>query len=420
MQRAQHQVSRQRRFDGDLGRLEVPDLPHQDDIGVLAEEGTQGGRKVQSDLLLHLDLVDSVQLEFDGVLGRNNVRIRAVQARDGGVQGIGLSAPRRSRHQHHAPRFQDRPLEFVEGFLFEPELGHVEPEVFLVEQPHDHFLAMQGRQHADAEVQLLHLPVLLKPDHDAAVLREPFFRDIELGHNLHAGNDAVPHLEGRGHDGLQHAVNPVADAIFLFVGFHVNVAGSAVDRLPQDDIHQLHHRRIPRRLFEFSLREFFFGGIELEYFFSLLREFFHDFGERVALRLGVEPINRLADGTLRGHHRLHIEAGHEFDVVHGEDIGGVHHGDRQRRADPAQRHDFIAPGGVFRHELDHFRINFKERQINGRNAILAGEEGGYILVGYQSQLDQATAQPAPVFLLVFQRVDQLFGADELLFDHQVA
>src|SRR5688572_12911929 len=58
VQRGKNKVARQRCFDRDLGSLEVPDLTDEDNVGILTQERAKGGGEVQSDLLLHLDLID--------------------------------------------------------------------------------------------------------------------------------------------------------------------------------------------------------------------------------------------------------------------------------------------------------------------------------------------------------------------------
>jgi hypothetical protein len=68
-------------FDADLGRLEVADLADHDDVGVLAQEGAQGGGEVEPDLVVHLHLVDADQVELDRVLGGRDVRARPCSAR---------------------------------------------------------------------------------------------------------------------------------------------------------------------------------------------------------------------------------------------------------------------------------------------------------------------------------------------------
>ena len=91
-------------------------------------------------------------------------------------------------------------------------------------------------------------------------------------------------------------------------------------------------------------------------------------------------------GRFRRDHRLHVEAGHELDVVHREDVGGIGHRDRQRRADARERDDLIADRGVLRDELDDRGIDFVELQIDGRNAVLPGEHRRDFVVADKAQL----------------------------------
>ena len=66
-------------FDGDFRCFEVADFADEDDVGILAQEGPEGGRKVQSNLLLHLYLVDAKQVEFDRIFGGHDVRVDRIQ-----------------------------------------------------------------------------------------------------------------------------------------------------------------------------------------------------------------------------------------------------------------------------------------------------------------------------------------------------
>ena len=125
------------------------------------------------------------------------------------------------------------------------------------------------------------------------------------------------------------------------------------------------------------------------------------------------------DRALRRHHRLDIEAGHELDIVHGEDVGRIDHGDGQRRAHAAQRQDLVALGGFERNQLDDCRIDFKIGEIDGGNAVLAREEIGDVFVGQEAQLDQRRAQAAVGLLLDLRRLFQLLWGNDLLFDEKI-
>ena len=67
--------------------------------------------------------------------------------------------------------------------------------------------------------------LFVKADFNAAILRQAFFRDVQMAEDFDARNNRrLEPLElGRHRNFLQDAVNPVADAKFIFEGFEMNV-----------------------------------------------------------------------------------------------------------------------------------------------------------------------------------------------------
>ncbi len=100
-------------------------------------------------------------------------------------------------------------LKCYEGVFLEAELGHVQLEIGLVQEPQDDLFAEEGRQDRDAEI---HLASLAELQLDTAVLGQTPLGDVQLGHDLHAGSDGVLDLEGKAHGLAQHAVHPVSDS----------------------------------------------------------------------------------------------------------------------------------------------------------------------------------------------------------------
>ena len=420
VQRGQHEVAGKCRLDGDFRGFKVANFAHQDNVGVLAQEGAQGRRKIQADLLLHLHLVHASQLEFNRVFGGHDVGIGLVQPRDGRVERVGFARSGRPGDQHHAVGLQNGLLELDQRLLLETELGHIQAEVFLVQQPEHDLLAPQRGQSGDAEIELLFLAADLHLQHDAAVLRQPLFADVELGHDLEPRSDGVLQFQRRIHDQLQNSVNAEADAEFLFVGLHVNVAGAALHRIGEHQVHQLDDGSFVGRLLQFPEFEFLLLVLHLNIgAFAGVVHRLHDLLELFFFGSPVGLIDALDDRAFRGHDRFDVKAGHELDIVHGKDVGGIHHGDGERSADAAERQNLIAFRGFEGNQLDHGGVDFKIRKIDGGHAVLAREKVGDILIREETQLHQRRGKPGVRLLLELGRLFQLLWGYDLFFDEQV-
>ena len=102
VQRRQHQVSGERRLDGDLRGLAVADLSHQHHIGVLPQDRAQRRCEGEPGLLLHLHLDDAGHPVFHRVFDRDDVHALALDLIDHRVQGRRFSRARRPRHENYA------------------------------------------------------------------------------------------------------------------------------------------------------------------------------------------------------------------------------------------------------------------------------------------------------------------------------
>src|SRR5208282_4673925 len=421
VQSGKNQVAGESGFDGNFSGFKVADFADQNNVGILPQKGAQGRCEVQSNLLLHLHLVDAAQLKFDGIFGRHNVGVGLVEARDGGIERVGLTRTCRTGDQHHAVGFENGFLELDQRFGLETELSHVEPQIFLVEQPEHDFLAPQRGQGADTEVELLLAAADIHFQHDAAVLRQPLFADVQLRHDLEAGSDCVFELDRRRHDRLQHAVNTEAHAELFFVRLDVNVAGPSLDRVGEDQIHQLDDRSLVGGFLE--LRELHLLLFRLQFDVTLVHLLHRlHYGFEVLFfffRTTVRFLDARENGTFGSHHRLDVEASHELDIVHREDVGRIDHGDGERCTHTTQRKNLIALRGFKGNQLDDGRIDFKVRQVDGGDAILTREKVRNVLVREEAELHQGRAQAAILLLLGLSRLFQLLWGNDLLFDEKV-
>ena len=237
---------------------------------------------------------------------------------------------------------------------------------------------------------------------------------------LRRESDRVLQFQRRIHDQLQNAVNTEAHAEFFFVRLHVNVAGAALHGVGEHQVHELDDGSFVGRLLQFLQFEFLLFGLHFDIGgFAEVVHRLHHLLELFFFRSAVGLVDALDDGAFRGHDRFDVEAGHELDVVHGEDVGGIDHGDGERRADAAERQNLIAFRGFVRNQLDDRGIDFKIGKIDGGHAVLAREKVGDILVREEAQLHQRGGEPAVRLLLEFGRLFQLLWGDDLFLDEQV-
>src|SRR6185295_6886941 len=115
-----------RSADGDLRRLEVTRLAHEDDVGVLAQKAAERTLEGTADLVVDLELVDPLEVVLDRILRGHDVDFRRVDGVDRRVQGRRLAGARRSRDEDHSEGTADRLVELFEAPTVEAELGHVE------------------------------------------------------------------------------------------------------------------------------------------------------------------------------------------------------------------------------------------------------------------------------------------------------
>ena len=103
----------------------------------------------------------------------------------------------------------------------------LQPPGLLVEQAQHHALAVAGGQGGDAHV---HRPAA-EAQRDAAVLRQAFFGDVELRHDLDARHHRGVQRALRLDHVAQHAVDAEAHHRARFEGFDVDVRGAVAQRL---------------------------------------------------------------------------------------------------------------------------------------------------------------------------------------------
>src|SRR5690606_790833 len=79
VQGGHYHVPRLRRLDGNLCRLQVPDLTHHDDIRVLTQEGAQCLGEIQPLLGIDVNLVDPLQVDLYRVFCGGDITLDGVE-----------------------------------------------------------------------------------------------------------------------------------------------------------------------------------------------------------------------------------------------------------------------------------------------------------------------------------------------------
>ena len=153
---------------------------------------------------------------------------------------------------------------------------------------------------------------------------------------------------------------------------------------------------------------------------ALLRlKVFHDLLQLERRGGAVVPVDGRLDPQLGGHDRLDVVAGHELDVVHGEDVRRIGHGDGDRGAGLVDRKDVVLPGDVAGDQLDDARVDLEVLEIDRRHAELLAETLGDVLFRDEAELDQRFAELAAGLLLDAKRFLELILGDQARFGEQL-
>ena len=195
--------------------------------------------EIQADRGFRLDLVDAFDLVFDRILDSDDLHVRCIELAQRGVQRGGLARAGRTGDQQDSVRLFEHLLELRQEFVGEAELVEVEHDGFAIQQAHHHRFAMRGWNSAHAQVEFL----ALHAQHDAAVLRQTPFRDVELGHDLDARDHRCGQVRRRRFDFLEHAVHAQSHLQPILERLDVDVGRARFDRALDDQIHQPDDRR---------------------------------------------------------------------------------------------------------------------------------------------------------------------------------
>src|ERR1700730_5483201 len=182
MQRRENEVARQCRLHGNLGRLLIADLSHEDGVRVLTENGAQPGSKGDPGQTVDLDLVDVLERVLNRIFDRHDVLLHPVELADGGIERGRLAAAGRPGDEDYAVGRLDQLLERLQRGRRKPERVESKDGAGSLEQPEHYLLAPNRFDGADADIEgpAVHRRLNL------AVLTVPAVDDIQVRQQLDA------------------------------------------------------------------------------------------------------------------------------------------------------------------------------------------------------------------------------------------
>ena len=216
------QVARERGLDGDAGGFLVTDFADEDDVGVHTQIAAQRPGEGEADGPAHLHLVDAGERVLDGILGGLDVDVGGVHLAERGIQGHRLARAGGAAMEDHAVGLADALAVLGKVFVGETEHGQRQGGLLLVQDTHDHLLAVLHRPGSDAKVDV-HVLLRVALEDNASVLRQPALRDVQVAHDLEAGDEGVGRLLGQPQFFLAQAVDAVADEQLLLHRLDVDV-----------------------------------------------------------------------------------------------------------------------------------------------------------------------------------------------------
>ncbi len=219
-------------LDGDGGGFLVAHFADHDAVRVLPEEGAEDLGEGDADGFVDGDLDDAFDVVFDWVFAGEEFAVDGIDLAEGGVERGGFACAGGACDDEDAVGFLDGIEDVVVEGWREGEVFEVQIDAGAVEDPEHDGFPVDGGERADAHVDLF----TADDFHDAAVLRDPAFGDIEVRHDLDPGRDDGPEVRwGRGHFD-ETAVDAVADFEIAFEGFEVDVGGFLFDGLEEDEV----------------------------------------------------------------------------------------------------------------------------------------------------------------------------------------
>ena len=369
VQRRENEVAGQRGLNGILRGFLIANLADHDDVGILAEDRSQRGRKGDADLCLHRGLIELVPHHLDRIFDGGDVDLGRCQRLERRIERDGLARSRRAGDEDDAVRALDPFREGAQLVLVKPESGQVADEDFGVEDAHDQLFAEGGGERGDAQFDLFSFALGLDP----SVLRAALFGDVHAAHGLEARGDGQVDELRHALDLVQHAVDAEADHGRLALRLDVDVAGSRVEGMLQkevdgvDDVRVAGLDLVARLELDVLLEVGEIDGAAPE----VASRFRHRGPEAVLLG------DHAHDVALRRHHDLDLLLHHLVVGVESDGVEGIDDGDDELAvADGHGRHAVFARERARDLRLDHLHVELERIDLEEFKAGVFGDETG--------------------------------------------
>ena len=224
-------MPRQRGLNRNSCCLQVTNFADHHDIRILTQDRAQRLGKVQSNLRLNLNLVDSGKLVFDRIFDGKQLQFRTIEMLQRRVKRCRFSASGRAGHKDDTVRQRHQAMQVGLRCLIKAKLREIELDARAVENSHHNTFAEDRRQRRNTNIDLDATHGRL----DAAIMRQSSLGDIELGHDLDSRGQRSPERRRNEPLLLQESVDPIADRDRVASWLDVDVGSAPFDR-PGDDL----------------------------------------------------------------------------------------------------------------------------------------------------------------------------------------
>ena len=408
VQRGEHLVTGHRRPECHLGGLAVAHFAHQDDVRVLAHDGTDAVGEIELDRVAHRGLPDQRDRILDRIFEGHDVDPFDVYLRQQRVERRGLAAAGRAGDHEDALGPRQHQVELRQHRFGQAHLIQADDRLLAVEDAQDDVLAVDGRMARHPEIDRPAGQV----ERDAAVLRRAGLGDVHAAHDLEAHGNAGPVVLVQASYLLEDAVDAVANAQEGELGLEVDVRGAALHGVDHQCIDQPHDR----------LGVFIAAGLETLPVELAGLDLPQDAVDRQLE--AVELIDEVLELGFPGEHgaQLHVRWQRGAQLVHRHHVEHLGGGDCEHALVGLEgdRQHPLAPGEFLRHELERVGVDHDLREVDGLLADSARHEIADHRLGDESQTHQQPPDRHALRFLLGERDAQLVGRDQSLLHQQLA